>query len=109
MPDEEFIVFEEEDETFGCFIYKTKSRKYLMIGSYQTLSTEYRFLDADNPLGEWKVIHPREKNLEYSVSHFEDKFYIRTNWNAKNFRLMQCVCTLCHAWPVVTLPLRSLM
>tara|TARA_B100001057_G_scaffold342485_1_gene343407 strand:+ start:150 stop:2306 length:2157 start_codon:yes stop_codon:yes gene_type:complete len=86
---EDVLVFEEKDETFSCFIYKSKSRKFLIIGSYQTLSTEYQFLDANNPSGEWKIIQPREKNLEYSVSHFDDKFYIRTNWNAKNFRLMQ--------------------
>ena len=86
---EDVLVFEEEDETFGCFIYKTKSRKYLMIGSYQTLSSEYRFLDANDPTGDWQVIQPRENDLEYSVSHFEDKFYIKTNWDAKNFRLMQ--------------------
>jgi oligopeptidase B len=88
-PSEDVLVFEEEDETFGCFIYKTKSRKYLMIGSYQTLSSEYRFLDANDPTGDWQVIQPRENNLEYSVSHFEDKFYIKTNLDAKNFRLMQ--------------------
>ena len=88
-PSEDVLVFEEDDETFGCFIYKTKSRKYLMIGSYQTLSSEYRFLDANDPTGDWKIIQPRENNLEYSVSHFEDKFYIKTNWDAKNFRLMQ--------------------
>ena len=86
---EDVLVFEEKDETFSCFIFKTKSRKYLMIGSYQTLSTEYQFLDANQPLGEWQVIQPRERNLEYSVSHFDDKFYIRTNWEAKNFRLME--------------------
>ena len=88
-PSEDVLVFEEDDETFGCFIYKTKSRKYLMIGSYQTLSSEYRFLDANDPTGDWQVIQKRENNLEYSVSHFEDKFYIKTNWDAKNFRLMQ--------------------
>ena len=88
-PSEDVLVFEEDDETFGCFIYKTKSRKYLMIGSYQTLSSEYRFLDANDPTGDWQVIQQRENNLEYSVSHFEDKFYIKTNWDAKNFRLMQ--------------------
>ena len=88
-PSEDVLVFEEKDESYSCFVYKTKSRKYLMIGSYQTLSTEYQFLDANNPFGDWKVIHPRERNLEYSVSHFEDKFYIVTNWEAKNFRLME--------------------
>jgi len=86
---EDILVYEEKDDTFSCFIFKTKSSKYLMIGSYQTLSNEYRFLDADNPTGTWKIIQPRERNLEYSVSHFEDNFYIRTNWKAENFRLMK--------------------
>ena len=86
---EDVLVYEEKDDTYSCSVFKTKSRKYLMIGSYQTLSTEYQFLDASNPAGKWQVVHPRESNLEYSVSHFEDKFYIKTNWEAKNFRLMQ--------------------
>lgn len=86
---EDKLVFEETDETFSCGIFKTKSRKYLMIGSSQTLSTEYRFLDANNPEGNWKTIQPREKDLEYSVDHFEDDFYIVTNLEAKNFRLMK--------------------
>ena len=86
---EDILVFEEKDDTFSCFVYKTKSSKYLMIGSYQTLSTEYQFLDANDPLGKWKILQAREKNIEYSVSHFDDKFYILTNWEAKNFRLMQ--------------------
>ena len=83
------LVYEETDETFSCFIYKTKSRQYLVIGSSQTLSTEYRFLDANTPNGQWTVIQPRERHLEYWVSHFEDHFYILTNWQAKNFRLMK--------------------
>ena len=83
------LVYEETDETFSCFIYKTKSRRYLVIGSSQTLSTEYRFLDANTPNGQWTVIQPRERHLEYWVSHFEDHFYILTNWQAKNFRLMK--------------------
>jgi oligopeptidase B len=60
-----------------------------MIGSWQTLSTEYRFLDADTPNGTWKVILPREKNHEYAVSHFGTDFYITSNENAKNFKLMK--------------------
>lgn len=87
--EDDVLVYEETDETFGCSVYKTKSRKFLMIASYQTLSTEYRFLDADTPDGEWKIIQPRERNLEYSVDHFEDHFYITTNLDAKNFRLMK--------------------
>ncbi len=86
---EDKLVFEEKDETFGTFVYKTKSKKYLMLGSYSTLSTEYQFASADETNPEFKIIQPREKDLEYDVSHFEDKFYIRTNLNAKNFRLME--------------------
>jgi len=87
------LVYEEKDDTFGCSIYKTKSRKYLMISCYQTLSTEYLFLDADFPNGEWKVIQPRKRDLEYSVEHFGDDFYIITNDQAKNFRLMKTPVT----------------
>ena len=86
---EDKLVYEEKDDTYGCSVFKTKSRQYLMIGSFQTLSSEYRFLDANTPNGEWKVIQPRERDLEYSVDHFEDNFYIVTNHEAKNFRLMK--------------------
>ncbi|NIM58600.1 MAG: prolyl oligopeptidase family serine peptidase [Candidatus Aminicenantes bacterium] len=81
-------VFEEKDVTFSTYVYKTKSEKYLFIGSGSTLSDEYRFLDADNPDGKFKIIHPREKDLLYDVAHYKDKFYIRTNYKAKNFRLI---------------------
>ncbi|MBF9253983.1 S9 family peptidase [Pontibacter sp. 172403-2] len=83
-------VYHEADETFSTFVYKTKSDKYLIIGSNSTMANEYRFLDADNPNGTFKVIQPRERGLEYSVDHFGDKFYIVTNKDgATNFKLMQ--------------------
>ena len=84
------LIFTEEDETFGTFIYKTKSKKFLVIGCYSTLTSEYRILNADTPFEEFKVFQPRERGLEYSVSHFEDSFYILTNKdNATNFKLMK--------------------
>ena len=82
-------VFYEEDETFNTFIYKTKSEKYLVIGSESTLTSEYRFLDASNPGGEFKIIQPRTRGLEYQVDHFGEHFYIRTNLNALNFKLVK--------------------
>jgi len=85
---EDVEIFHEKDNTFNCYIYKTKSEKYLVIGSSQTLSQEYQVLEADKPLGKFTMIQSRERNLEYSIDHFGDKFYIRTNLNAKNFRLM---------------------
>ena len=87
---EDVLVFEEKDDTFGTFVYKTKSKKYIIIGSYSTLSNEYRFIDADKPNDDFKIIQSRERDLEYSVAHFNDHFYILTNKDgAKNFKLMK--------------------
>jgi oligopeptidase B len=83
------LAFEEADETFSCRVARTRSDRYLMIASRQTLSTEFRFLDADTPTGAFTVIQPRRPNLEYSVDHLGDDFYFRTNLDAKNFRLMK--------------------
>lgn len=82
-------VFLEEDETFTCYAWRSKSKDYVFIGSFQTVSSEYQMLDAANPTGEFKIIQPRERDHEYNVSHFGDKLYIVTNWEAKNFRLME--------------------
>jgi oligopeptidase B len=82
-------VFYETDETFSTFIFRTKSDKYLIIGSESTLTSEFRFLDANNPNGEFKIIQPRTRGLEYSVDHFGDHFYIRCNLDAKNFKLVK--------------------
>ena len=83
------LVFFEEDETFSTGVGRTKSGSYILISSYSTLSTEYRILDADMPEGSFSVFHPRESNLEYHIDHFMDHFYIRTNLNASNFKLMK--------------------
>lgn len=82
-------VFFEKDETFTCYAWRAKSKDFIFIGSFQTISSEYRMLDAGNPKGEFIVIQPRERDHEYNVSHFGDKLYIVTNWDAKNFRLME--------------------
>ncbi len=87
------LIYEEADETFGAFVYKTKSKKYIVIGSYSTLSQEYRYLDASKPDGELKVFQPRKRGLEYGIEHYNDIWYIRTNKDAKNFRLMKTPIT----------------
>ncbi len=89
-PKEDQLVYEEEDETFNTYVYKSKSREYIIIGSHSTLTTEYRFLDANTPEEEFTVFQPRVRELEYSISHFEDNFYVVTNKdNATNFKLMK--------------------
>ena len=87
-PAEDECIFEETDETFSVYVFKTKSKRYIMIASHQTITSEYRYLEADDPLGKFQMVHPRERGHEYDVDHFEDRFYIRTNDQAKNFRLM---------------------
>lgn len=88
-PDDDQLVYEETDEEFNCGVGRSRSRKYIIIASFQTLSTEYRFLPADAPQTEPAVFNAREDNHEYSIDHLGDYFYIRTNWNAKNFKLMR--------------------
>ena len=82
------LVYEEKDETFGVGVYKTKSQKYIVISSYSTLTSEHKILNADKPDGTFKVFQPRIRGLEYSISHFEDSFYIVSNSDkAQNFKL----------------------
>lgn len=83
------LVYEELDETFSCAISKTKSREFLVIGSYQTVSSEFRTLPAAQPNGEWQLFEPRERGHEYSVDHANGRWVIWTNWDALNFRLME--------------------
>ena len=83
------LVFEETDETYSTFVYKTKSKKYIVIGSSSTVSQEYRILPADQPEGEFKIFQPRRRDLEYGIDHFKDIWYVRTNKDALNFRLMK--------------------
>jgi oligopeptidase B len=88
-PAQDQLVFEETDDTFGCSVFKTRSKRYIMIASRQTLATEYRYLEAGDPAGEFTVFLPRERKHEYHVDHYRDSFYVRTNDQAENFRLVQ--------------------
>ncbi|MEL6811758.1 MAG: S9 family peptidase [Bacteroidota bacterium] len=84
------LIFTEDDETFGTYVYKTKSDKFLVIGSYSTLTSEFQILDANTPDGEFKVFQKRTRGLEYNISHFGKDFYIVTNKDgATNFKLMK--------------------
>lgn len=89
-PANDELVYTEADDTFGTYVYKSKSRKYIIIGSYSTLTSEFRTLSADNPRGEFEIFQPRERGLEYNISHYGDHWYILTNKDgALNFKLMK--------------------
>jgi len=84
-------IYFEEDETFSVYSYKTKSNKYIVIASQSTLSDEYLIINANDHNKKYKIFQKREKGLEHSITHFNDKWYIRTNKdNATNFKLMVC-------------------
>ncbi|MBK5210251.1 MAG: S9 family peptidase [Flavobacteriaceae bacterium] len=87
---EDIEVYSEKNSAFNTFVYRTKSEKYIIIGSYSTISSEYRILEADNPTGEFKIFQPRERNHEYDIAHYNEHFYILTNKDkATNFKLMK--------------------
>lgn len=87
---EDELVYQEDDATFNTYVFKSKSRDFIIIGSSSTLQDEYRFISANEPDADFKVIQERTSKLEYSVAHYEDYFYILTNKDgASNFRLMR--------------------
>ncbi len=86
------LVFEETDEEFSCGISRSRSDRFLMITSNQTLTTETRVLDLEDASAGWRVVLPREVGHEYEVDHLAaadgDRFLIRTNKDAENFRIV---------------------
>ena len=86
---DDVLVYEEADETFNCDVSRSRSKRYVLIASSQTVSTEYRCLDASRPDGEFEVFWPRARGHEYDLDHYRGRFYVRTNHRARNFRLME--------------------
>ena len=87
---QDVLIFHEKDDTFDVNVFKTKSLEYIFIASSSTMSDEMRFIPAENVFADWKIIQPRTEDLEYSVEHFEDEFYIITNADdAVNFKLVK--------------------
>jgi oligopeptidase B len=89
-PDKDELVFFEKDETFDVSVYKSKSKKYIIINSNSTMTSEYRMVLSATPDAKFTVFQKRTRGLEYSMSHFGDHFYIVTNKDkATNFKLMK--------------------
>ncbi|MBS3739119.1 MAG: S9 family peptidase [Psychroflexus sp.] len=89
-PENDVLIYEETDETFNTYVYKSKSQQYIIIGSSSTTTDDYRILNADKPDGKFINFTPRQSGLEYNIAHFDDAFYILTNHDkATNFKLMK--------------------
>ena len=83
------LVYTENDETYYIGVSRSKSGEYIIIYNSSTLVSDYHILRADNPDGKFKNFTPRGTAHEYSIDHYQNKFYIVTNWNAKNNSLME--------------------
>lgn len=89
-PKQDVLVYEEKDNQFYMGLYRMKSKKYVAIVSdHNGVTTEYRLLDASKPMSEFAVFYPRERGHEYDIQHYGNKFYVRTNYKAENYRLME--------------------
>lgn len=86
--DKSDLLYEDKDELFDVGAGRSLDKKIIFLGSYAKTSRELRYLAADNPMGQFKVILPRTDGHEYDVDHYNGQFYITTNKNAKNFRVV---------------------
>ncbi len=86
--DKNDLLYEEKDELFDIGTQRSRDKAVILLGAFSKTSTEFRYLPADNPSAEWKIIMPRQADHEYDVDHRGDLFYIRTNKGAKNFRVV---------------------
>jgi oligopeptidase B len=87
------LVYEEKDEAFNVGVGRTRSLRYVLMSLGSHTTSETRYLPADQPTGEWKLIAPRIAEQEYDVDHHGDFFYVRTNDKGRNFRLVKAPVT----------------
>ncbi|MGK7935909.1 MAG: S9 family peptidase [Xenococcaceae cyanobacterium] len=87
-PSSDVLVYQEDDEAYYLSVDKTRSQAYILLELGSTITSEVHYLDADNPDGEFQLFQPRQTGIEYSVEHHSDRFYIVTNEDAINFKLM---------------------
>ena len=86
---EDALVYEEPDESFDLTVERSKSERYLLIASESTTSSEWRYARVDDPDLDFNVVVPREEDHEYQLDHIDERFLIRTNWQALNFRIVE--------------------
>ncbi len=88
-PADDVLVYEEPDEAYFLSVGKTRSEAYILMSLGSKITSEVHYLDANNPTDSFQVIHPRSSGMEYKIEHHSDYFYIVTNDEAINFKLMK--------------------
>lgn len=86
---QDVLVYEQDDESFYTSVYKSKTDRYIYIVAQSTVSSEYRYASADDPKLEFRVALARDRDHEYQLQDLGDRFVVRTNWQAKNFRIVE--------------------
>jgi oligopeptidase B len=84
------VVYEEVDERFSIQVWRTRSRRFLVLSVGSHTASEARILEAASPEGDWRLIAPRRPDHEYDVDHHDERFFIRTNDQGRNFRIVTC-------------------
>ena len=87
-PDDDVLVYQEDNEAYYLSVGKTRSRDYILLDLSSKITSEVHYLDANKPDGEFEIFQPRQTGIEYSIEHHSDRFYIVTNEEAINFKLM---------------------
>ncbi|HSG45190.1 MAG TPA: S9 family peptidase [Anaerolineales bacterium] len=106
-PSQDVLIFEEEDETFSLYFHKTRDNKFIMTEHHSSVTVEVCYLSADQPNSELKMVSPRREGIEYYVDHHNGTFFIYTNDDAKNFKLVKTPVTAsCHENWVEVIPHR---
>jgi oligopeptidase B len=88
-PGTDVLAFEQTDRSFYTGVSKSKSERFIFIHMESTVSSEWRYADADDPALEFMTFLPHERDHEYQLEHLGDAFIVRTNWRARNFRLVR--------------------
>lgn len=83
------LVYEEKDERFDVYAFKSRSKAYIFLISESHTTSEARFIPADQPRAQWKLMEPRKQDVEYYPDHNGDFFYLRVNDTGRNFRLVK--------------------
>ncbi|MBD2359266.1 S9 family peptidase [Tolypothrix sp. FACHB-123] len=91
--EDDVLIYEELDDIYHLYVDKTRSQAYIFMLLRSSITTEVHYLDANHPEGDWKLIHPRTTGMEYEVDHHSDYFYIVTNDEATNFKLVKTLVT----------------
>ena len=84
------LIYKEVDEKYYLWFHKSIDRQFIFIVLKSKSTSEIHYVSTENPLDGAKVIHLREKDLEYYVEHHSGEFLIHTNLNAVNFKVMKC-------------------